>query len=41
MKTRLIETLGMDVTVGTPADLRNYAESEYNKTMQSVKLIKP
>jgi tripartite-type tricarboxylate transporter receptor subunit TctC len=41
VKARMIDVLGMDMSVGTPADFRKYAESEYNKALRFVKLIKP
>jgi tripartite-type tricarboxylate transporter receptor subunit TctC len=41
VKSRMVDMLGMDVSVGTPDDFRKYAESEHEKALQFVKSIKP
>jgi hypothetical protein len=39
--SRMVDMLGMDMSIGTPADFRKYGESEYNKALHFVKAIKP
>lgn len=41
VKSKMIDTLGMDIVIGSPVDFRKYGESEYNKALQFVKAIKP
>ncbi|CAN7346353.1 Bug family tripartite tricarboxylate transporter substrate binding protein [Variovorax sp. LjRoot178] len=41
IKSRMVDVLGMEVSIGSPAEFRKYAESEYNKAVQFVKSIKP
>jgi tripartite-type tricarboxylate transporter receptor subunit TctC len=41
VKSKMTEIMAMELSVGTPADFRKYAQSEYDKALQFVKLIKP
>lgn len=40
VKSRMVDTLGMDMSTGSPEDFRKYGESEFNKALQFVKSIK-